>query len=73
MRIEGRLAKNPSFWMKRVDVVRSYARINGVLVPTVLESAAQMRFFGRSSLRMTYHYSEVDRAPVAHSLERDGP
>lgn len=63
-RIEGRLAKSPSFWMKRVDVTRSYERINGVLVPTSLESIAQLRFFGRSWMKMTYHYTEVDGAPV---------
>ena len=65
VRIEGRLARNPSFWMKKVDVTRSYARINGVLVPTSLDSTAQMRFFGRSSLRMTYHYAEVAGVAVA--------
>ena len=27
--VEGRLAKNPSFWVKRADIVRSYARIAG--------------------------------------------
>lgn len=64
VRIEGRLARNPSFWMKRVEVTRTYARINGVLVPTSLESIAQMRFFGRSRLQMTYHYTEVDGMPV---------
>src|SRR5688572_19534458 len=46
VRVEGRLAKNPSFWLKKVDVVRSYARINGMLVPVSLQSTAQLRFLG---------------------------
>lgn len=64
IRVEGRLAKNPSLWMKRVEVVRAYARINGVLVPTSLDSVAHLRLLGRSTLRMTYHYTEVDNQPV---------
>jgi hypothetical protein len=64
VRLEGRLVKNPSFWVTRVDIVRRYARVNGVLMPVSLESAAQLRFLGRSTLRMTYHYSHVDGRPV---------
>jgi hypothetical protein len=59
IRIEGRLAKNPSLWMKKVEIVRRYARINDVLVPTSLESIAHLRLLGRSSLTMAYDYSEV--------------
>jgi hypothetical protein len=66
-RVEGRLAKNPSFWVTRVNVVRSYRRINGVLMPVSLETTAQLRLLGTSSLRMTYRYSRIDEQPV-----RDG-
>ena len=65
VRVEGRLARNPSFWITRVNIVRSYRRINNVLVPVSLESTAQLRLLGRSSLSMTYHYSEVDEQPVS--------
>ena len=65
VRLEGQLAKNPSFWTKRVDVVRSYERINDVVMPVTLESKAQLRLFGGSTLRMTYRYSEIDGRPVA--------
>jgi len=60
VRIEGRLAKSPSFWVKNVDIVRIYERINGVVVPVRLESRAQVRFLGDATLRMTYRYSEID-------------
>ena len=33
VRIQGRLAKNPSFWTRRVDIVRHYGRVAGVRVP----------------------------------------
>jgi hypothetical protein len=69
-RVEGRLAKNPSFWVTRVNVVRSYRRINGVLMPVSLETTAQLRLLGASELRMTYLYSRIDERPV-HDDERE--
>jgi len=61
VRLEGRLAKSPSFWVKNVDIVRKYERIGGAVVPVALESKAQMRMLGGSgTLRMTYTYSEID-------------
>ena len=40
-RIEGKLSKTPSFWTRRVDVVRRYERMAGVRVPVAIESVAQ--------------------------------
>lgn len=64
VRLQGRLAKSPSFWVKTVDVVRAYRRVNGKVVPVALESRAQLRMLGSASLRMTYRYSEIDGRPV---------
>jgi len=64
VRLQGRLAKSPSFWIKNVDIVRSYERIHGTVVPVSLESKAQVRFLGEATLRMTYAYSEIDRRAV---------
>ena len=60
VRLEGRLAKSPSFWVKNVDIVRTYERIGGNVVPVALETTAQVRFLGDATLRMTYVYSEID-------------
>ena len=60
VRLQGRLAKSPSFWIKNVDIVRTYERIHGTVVPVSLESRAQVRFLGEATLRMTYAYSEID-------------
>lgn len=65
VRVEGRLAKNPSFWTKRVDVVRRYHRIDGVRVPTRLDSVAQVRLAGTSTLSMTWDYATINGARVA--------
>jgi hypothetical protein len=66
IRLEGRLARNPSFWVKRANVVRSYARIGGANVPVRLESIAEMRLFGRATMTMTYTYSNIDGQNVAN-------
>ena len=58
--------KNPSFWVTRVNVVRSYRRINGVLMPVSLDTTAQLRLLGSSALRMTYRYSQINHLPVDH-------
>jgi hypothetical protein len=64
VRLQGRLAKSPSFWVKNVDIVRSYRRIAGTDLPVALESKAELRLLGPATLRMTYVYSEVDGRPV---------
>src|SRR5690349_10991606 len=63
VRLQGRLAKSPSFWIKNVDIVRTYERVHGTVVPVALESKAQLRFLGEATLRMTYIYSEIGGRP----------
>jgi hypothetical protein len=70
VRLEGRPAKSPSFWIKNVDVVRSYERILGTVVPVSLASNAQVRFLGRATFRMTYAYSEIDGKAVPKLAQR---
>ena len=59
-RIEGRLSKAPSFWTRRVEIVRRYARIGGVQVPIALETTASVLIAGRSTFKMTYEYETVN-------------
>ena len=60
VRLQGRLAKTPSFWVKSVDIVRTYQEVHGVIVPVALESQAQVRILGAASFNMTYEYQEID-------------
>jgi hypothetical protein len=60
IRVQGRLAKSPSFWIKDVDILRTYERIAGAVLPVTLDTTAQVRLFGPATLRMTYTYAEVD-------------
>lgn len=66
VRLQGQLAKNPSFWITNVEVLWSYDSINGAIVPVSLMSNAQVRFLGPATMQMTYHYSEIDgRAAIS--------
>ena len=67
--LKGRLAKTPSFWTTRVDVVRHYRRIAGVRVPVDLRSTAMVRFAGPSTFSMTYEYESINGVPVEPPLE----
>jgi hypothetical protein len=70
VRVEGRLAKNPSFWTSLVDVVRHYARIAGVRVPVATESTAHVKFAGTSQLEVLYDYQSINGRPVSFSASR---
>jgi len=63
VRVEGRLAKPPSFWTRRVEIVRSYERVNGVRMPVSLVGVASVLIAGRSTFHMTYEYESVNGQP----------
>jgi hypothetical protein len=70
-RIEGKLSKAPSFWTRKVEIVRRYERIGGVRVPVSIESVAHVLIAGRSTFKMTYQYETINGqrvgSPSAHS------
>ena len=66
MRMEGRLSKSPSFWMRHVEIVRWYRRIAGFRMPIALETAASLRIAGQSTFRMTYDYESVNGQRVGN-------
>jgi hypothetical protein len=70
VRIEGRLSKTPSFWTRRVEVVRRYQRINGIRVPVAIESVAQVLLAGRSTFKMTYEYETINGSRVGDPRPR---
>jgi hypothetical protein len=70
VRMEGRLAKSPSFWTRRVEIVRWYRRIAGFRVPTSLESIANVRVAGVSTFRMSYEYESINGQRVGSPQPR---
>ena len=70
LRVEGRLAKNPSFWTSLVNIVRHYGRLGGVRVPVATESTAKVKFVGTSQLEVAYEYETVNNRRVSLSAQR---
>ncbi len=73
VRVEGRLSKNPSFWTRRVEIVRRYGRIAGAHVPVATESIAQVVIAGRSTFQMTYEYESINGVHVGMPRVRTAP
>ena len=73
VRMEGRLAKSPSFWVRDVDVVWKFQRIGGEMMPTELSSSARVVFYGRQPFKMTYEYEQVDGRIINHALRASLP
>jgi hypothetical protein len=70
VRIEGRLVKPPSFWIRDVSIVRSYARLGGHVMPTSMESVARVRLLGLYRFTMTYSYQVIEGSPVSQNARR---
>ena len=70
LRVEGKLSKNPSFWTSLVNVVRRYARLDGVRVPIRTESTAKIKFVGNSTLNVEYEYEMINGRPVSQQARR---
>jgi hypothetical protein len=47
-----------------VHVVKRFARIGGLTVPTAVESTADVRLVGQSVFSMQYRYQEINGRPV---------
>lgn len=73
LRVEGRLSKNPSFWTSLVNVIRHYARIDGVRVPIATESTAKVKLAGLSHLEVHYEYETINGRPVSVAARRALP
>ena len=65
VRVEGALARTPSFWTRRVEIVRRYDRIAGVRVPVAFESVASIRMAGKATFTMSYEYHSVNGLDVS--------
>jgi hypothetical protein len=70
LRVEGRLAKNPSFWTSLVNIIREFARVDGVRVPVTTESIAKVKMAGVSRMTVRYEYESINGRPVSLSARR---
>lgn len=68
-RVEGRLAKNPSFWVRNVRLKLTYGQVNGMWLQTGADSTADVRILGPHRFvgrDLSYRTGEV----VARQLRR---
>ena len=70
--IQGVLSKRPSFWTRKVQVTRHYARIGGVRVPIDVQLKADVLLVGDSTFAMTYQYASINGRQIATPSVGDG-
>jgi hypothetical protein len=50
-RLEGQLAKSPSWWLKTVSVKLEFSELSGLWLQTAMEATADVRFIGKQTLQ----------------------
>ena len=58
--IEGRPAKNPSLWVKKVHFVRRYQKVGDFWLPCEDASVSEVRIFGSHTLTIRYQDYKLD-------------
>lgn len=53
VRVEGRVAKSPSLFVKKIEFVQEYAEINGFTLPVHMHSEAKVALVGRTVVDIT--------------------
>ena len=71
LRVEGRLSKNPSFWTNMVDIMRDFARLDGVRVPVSTDTIAKLKFAGTSRMDVSLQL-RVDQRPAGQPRSASG-
>ncbi len=71
VKITGHLAKNPSFWIKRVDFVRDYQKISGFWLLSREEAISAVRIFGKETLTVNYQNYAVNGSRALQSLSNN--
>jgi hypothetical protein len=71
-KIAGHPAKNPSFWIKRVDWVRRYGKIGDFWLPVKDETLTDVRIFGKKKLIIDYKDYVVNQPVSSRDTARPG-
>jgi hypothetical protein len=68
VKITGHLAKSPSSWIKQVDFVRDYQKIDGFWLLSREEAVSAIRIFGKETLTVDYQNYTVNKVGAGQSL-----
>ena len=69
VKLEGRLIKSPSFWVRDIDVRWQFASAGDHVVPVEMATTGRVRFFGQSYFRMYYDYETIGGQPTSGSVK----
>jgi hypothetical protein len=69
--IRAQPAKNPSFWIKRVDIEHQYEKVGAFWLPKINQSTSSIRLGGRAALRIDY--GSYDVRPKEEGSPNDNP
>jgi len=64
-RIEGRPAKNPSFWTRKVEFTHQYGKFGPFWLPVSNHSATQVFIFGRTTTDLEYTNYQINQPGLA--------
>ncbi len=70
VRITGHLAKSPSFWIKQVDFVRDYQKIDGFWLLSREEAVSAITIFGKETLTVDYQNYTVNGLGAGQDVKR---
>lgn len=68
-RIEGRPAKNPSFWTRKVDFTHEYEKVGSYWMPVRNYSTTQVFIFGRTTTEIVYSNYQINQPGLAERAE----
>ena len=69
VKITGHLAKSPSFWVKQVDFVRDYQKIDGFWLLSREEAVSAIKIFGKETLTVDYRNYTVNGLGAGQAVE----
>ncbi len=68
VRLEAGPAKNPSFWIKKTEIVQRYMKVGDFWLPAYNHSVTSVRFGGRAELTIAYKDYEITGASQVSTL-----
>ena len=67
-RLKAQPAKNPSFWIKHIEIEEVYKRVGDFWLPVSSQSIATIRFGGRAILTIQYQNYKITSADTVSNL-----
>jgi hypothetical protein len=67
-RLEAQPARNPSFWIKHIEIEEVYTQVGDFWLPVSSHSIATIRFGGRAVLTIQYKNYEITSADAVSNL-----